>query len=132
MRACRARGQVKNKSGGWSFDEPREHSSNMDPFWKTFFEEFKDRGRDATPFLITLAAMVCLLIVVGIVDEAGLANHIVGAVFLAVVFAFVWAVVKIVRARTRQRERWERRELSCDEWRVARSKLKKDGNRKGA
>ena len=104
----------------------------MDPFWKTFFEDFRERGRDATPFLFTLAASTCLFIGGVIVEEAGLAKYIVPTLLLAVVFAFVWVVVLITRARTRQRERWERRELSCDEWRVARSKLKRDGNRKGA
>jgi hypothetical protein len=106
----------------------------MDLSWKAFFEEFKDRGRDATPFLITLAALTCLLITAGALNESGVADFIAPGLpwagMIAVAWVLAWVVVAIRRARKRRDERWERRELSRDEWRVARSKLKKDSNQK--
>jgi len=104
----------------------------MDPFWKTFSEEFKDRGRDATPFLFTLAALVGLCVLACIAEESGMGEYIGGGLVVAVILAFAWKTVQHLRSRTRQQERWERKELSCDEMRVARSKLKPDRNRKSA
>jgi len=96
----------------------------MDPFWKTFCEDVKDRGRDATPFLVTLAALAGLCIAIGIVGETQLVGFIMPASFCAGVFVMIWAFVMFWRTRNRRRETGERRELSSDELRVARSKLK--------
>ena len=107
----------------------------MDPFWRTFSEELKARGRDATPFIFTLAGLACLLIAAAIVNEVN-ESRLVGLIApglpWAGAIAVVWAARRVMlairRARKRRREHWERHELSCDEWRVARSKLKKDGS----
>jgi hypothetical protein len=109
----------------------------MDPFWKSFFEDFRERGRDATPFLFTLAALVVLLIVGGIFDEITrdpavadfMRRALPWAGTIAVVGILVSVIMAIRRARNRRRERWQRHELSCDEWRVARSKLKSGLNK---
>lgn len=104
----------------------------MDPFWRTFSEELKARGRDATPFIFTLAGLACLLIAAAIVNESRLVGLIAPGLPWVGAIAGVWAASRVIlairRARKRQREHWERHELSCDEWRVARSKLKKDGS----
>lgn len=108
----------------------------MDPFWKTFSEELKDRGRDGTPFVFTLAGLVFLLIAAAILKESGLGRLIRPALpwlgSVVVVWAVARGVLAIRHARKRRRERWERHELSWDEWRVARSRLKRDQNRKSA
>jgi hypothetical protein len=108
----------------------------MDPFWKSFFEDFRERGRDATPFLFTLAALVGLLIVGAIFDDLTRDPAVTGFMLrtlpwagaIVAVVMVVLVVTAIRRARGRKRERWQRRELSCDEWRVARSKLKSGSN----
>jgi hypothetical protein len=108
----------------------------MDPFWKTFFEEFKERGRDASPFLITLAAMFGLLLLAGIAESCGWMDRLVAAVpwvgTIAAAAVLGWLVAAIRRARHHPPRGWERQELSCDEWRAARSKLKRNQNRNGA
>jgi len=109
----------------------------MNPFWKAFFEDFRERGRDATPFLFTLAALVGLLIVGAIFEEIvrdpAVTDFMLQTLPWAGVVVVVWALILIVvairRARNRERERLERQELSCDELRVARSKLKSGINK---
>jgi len=102
----------------------------MNPFWRSFFDEFKDRGRDATPFLFTLGVLVPAVF---IAEANGLQITLAlpWAGVLVVVWMLIWAVGAICRHRRRRYDRWERRELSCDELRVARSKLLRDRNRKG-
>jgi hypothetical protein len=105
----------------------------MKSVWSTLYDNVKDR-RYGVLFVATLAGSVALLIAVGIAADMGvdIAAVLLWAGGFAVGWALVWAAMTIHRARKHQRERWTRQELSCDEWRVARSKLKKDGNRKGA
>lgn len=102
----------------------------MNPFWKTFFEEFKDRGRDATPFLITVGVLVPVVL---IAETNGMHLTLVlpwvGVVLAA--WMLIWLVWAIGSSRKRRRQRWERHELSRDELRVARSKLLRDRNGKG-
>lgn len=108
----------------------------MDPFWKTFFEEFKERGRDASPFLITLAAMFGLLLLGALAESCGWFDHLAAAFpwvgTIAAVTVLAWALASLRRAGKRRTERWERQELSCDEWWAARSKLKRNQKRNGA
>jgi len=102
----------------------------MNSFWRAFFDEFKDRGRDATPFLATIGFLVP---VVFIAESNGLHVTLVlpWVGLLLGVWMLIWLVWAIGSFRRRRRQRWERHELSCDELRAARSKLLRDRNRKG-
>jgi hypothetical protein len=105
----------------------------MDPFWKTFFEEFKERGRNVTPFLVTLPLLLGIVILVEWIGRTPLGESLPSILFGAgALIVGVWVFVAMYRAWGRRSERWERKELSRDELRVARSKLKRDQNRKSA
>ena len=104
----------------------------MGPFWKTLGEDLKDRGRNPTVFIIAVAVFFGLVGLIAIINQAGLTKYIVPALPWMGVLAAAWAGMAIRRARARQRERLEHPPLSCDELRVARSKLVKGRNRKGA
>ena len=105
----------------------------MDPFWKAFFEEFKERGRNVTPFLVTVPLLLGVVILVELAGRTPLGESLLSILFgTGVLLIGVWIFVAICRNDSRQSERWERKELSSDELRVARSKLTGDRNRKSA
>lgn len=105
----------------------------MDPFWKAFFGEFKERGRNVTPFLVTLPLLLGVVILVELAGRTPLGEDLLAILSGAgVLLVGVWIFVTICRNGSRQSERWERKELSDDELRVARSKLTGDRNRNRA
>ena len=102
----------------------------MSPFWAGLFDQLKDCGRHATIFLVGLAGCFGALIVGAIfskvVNDQGFHPYLptaLAAIGLAVV---VWSFKTVRRAFTRDRERLRHPPLSCDELRVARSKLLKN------
>jgi hypothetical protein len=106
----------------------------MKSIWSTLYDDAKDRRYAALFILVPLAIFICLSILAGFVEGLGISEHItegelLWAGGLVVGWALVWVFVTIRRARKRQHERWERHELSCDERRVARSKLKSGLNK---
>ena len=107
----------------------------MKSIWSTLHDNVKDR-RYAVLFFAPLAVLACLAIVGGIAEDLGAFEHIAAwlpwAGGLAAAWALVWVARAIRRARKRRREGWERKELSSDEMRAARSKLMRDGNHKNA
>lgn len=104
----------------------------MKPIWSTLYDDVKDRRYGALFLLAPLsfggALGLAALLLAGL-DAAGLLPY---ALCGSVVLVGPWIFVAVRRARSRQHERWERHELSYDEWRVARSKLTRDQDRKSA
>jgi len=102
----------------------------MNPFWKTFFEELKERGHNASLFVFTL---LCVSVVLIITTSCRIRlDHVMAFLPGLGVFAAAMVCVAWRRKRKRQRERAPIGPLSCDELRVARSKLTRDRNRKSA
>jgi 4-hydroxybenzoate polyprenyltransferase len=95
----------------------------MSPFWGSFFENVKGRGPNATLFLVVLVflflAIFASMIPVG-QDLLQCADAVIAGI---VVFLVAWFCMAINKARVRNRDRFSPRPLSCDELRVARSKL---------
>lgn len=102
----------------------------MNPFWSNFFEHLKDCGRNGTIFIATLGFLLGLLILSGIIGESRFHECIVPAMSIAGALSLAWFSVVIRKANLRRRERLERRPLSRDEMRVARSKLMKERSEK--
>lgn len=105
---------------------------DMGPFWKSLGEDLKDRGRNPTVFIIAVVIFFGLIGLFAIIKETGLIQYVIPTLLWMSVLAAAWAVVVIRRARARRRVRLEHPPLSCDELRVARSKLVKDRSRNGA
>lgn len=105
---------------------------DMGPFWKSLGEDLKDRGRNPMVFIIAVAVFFGLDGLIAIINETGLTQYVTSSLPWMGVLAVVWAGTAIRRARARRRERLQHPPLSCDELRVARSKLVKVRNRKGA
>ncbi|HEX4263250.1 MAG TPA: hypothetical protein VH597_02840 [Verrucomicrobiae bacterium] len=95
----------------------------MSPFWGSFFENVKGRGPNATLFLVVVA-LLFLTVFVSLIpvgqDLLQCADAVIAGV---VVFLVAWFCIAINKARARNRDRFSPRPLSCDELRVARSKL---------
>lgn len=100
----------------------------MSPFWGSLGEHLKDCGRNATLFVMSLAAMIGLLILVGWILQTSLRDSLACALLVAAFFMLVWFGVAIRQTiiRNRQRSRFPR--LSSDELAKARSKLVKNQN----
>jgi hypothetical protein len=97
----------------------------MSSFWTSFFEHLKDCGRNATLFIVTLAVLLGLLPLAGVLFDQDRLKNLLPAVPVVGLFALLWAGLAIRRLRVRRRERWQCLPLSGDELRVARSKLKR-------
>lgn len=102
----------------------------MNPFWTNLSDNLKVCGRNAKFFLCVVVAFFGVPVLIAVISETGARDHILPALPWVGVFAVAWVAVVIRQARARRRERLERRPLSCDELRVARSKLMKDRNLK--
>ncbi|MBE0540586.1 MAG: hypothetical protein IH623_04285 [Verrucomicrobia bacterium] len=102
----------------------------MNPFWTTLSDNLKVCGRNAKFFLCVVIAFFGVPVLIAVVSETRVREYLLPALPWAGVVALAWLAVAIHRARARRRERLERRPLSCDELRVARSKLMKDRNLK--
>ncbi len=98
----------------------------MSHFWASFFEQLKSCGRNATLFLLTLAALCLVLIVITILQANNLLEYWPYALsgFGAILLA--WICLAFRRACLAGRQRAPRGPLSEDERRVARSKLRRD------
>ena len=94
----------------------------MNPFWSGF-EHLKNCGRDATPFLYTLAGILGLLIAVAVILQTELCSYALPALPWIGLVAAGWMCLAIRRSMARRRERLERRLLSDDELFKARCKL---------
>jgi len=96
----------------------------MSPFWSSFCHQFRQCGRSGTWFIATILALVGLPALAAFLDAQG-ASQFIGPLFagLTLIFGF-WLFGLIRRAWKRRKDFWERRPLSSDEIRVARSKLK--------
>ena len=103
----------------------------MSPFWGSFFEHLRGRGRDATPFFLTFVGLIFALIGVAITGNLGLFQYANQALASLLILALVWCGVGLIKARNRQYEPFKRRLLSSDEARVARSKLLKSRKMNG-
>ncbi len=106
----------------------------MSPFWAGLFENLRERGRNATLFLVALAALVGLL-VLGAVLERILRSVDIDADAARVVLALaaLAAAALLVRGMRRAffgpRGRSSISRLSSDELTKARSKLQRNRNR---
>lgn len=103
----------------------------MSHFWRGLFDHLKDCGRHGMLFLAGLAGFAFLLAAVAIVHTTGLDEYLVRALPAIILLLVTWLCVVIRRWRARRRERLPRSRLSCDELRVARSKLVKRRSVKG-
>jgi hypothetical protein len=106
----------------------------MKSIWSKLYDDTKDRRYAALFVLVPLAIFICLSILAGLVESSEILEHVtegelLWAGGLVVGWVFVCVVVTIRRSRKHRPEHWERRELSCDERRVARSKLKSGMNK---
>jgi hypothetical protein len=97
----------------------------MSPFWTSFFTNLKADRRSTTLFMITLAGMFILIVLATALWANNLQDYVIRALPGVGVFAVVWIGVSIHRARANRRQRLDRRPLSFDELRKARSKLMK-------
>ena len=98
----------------------------MNPFWSGF-EHLKNCGRDATPFLYSLAGVFGLLVAFAIILQTEVLSHLLPALpWIGLVMA-VWVYLAIRRAMSRRRQRLQRRPLSADELSKARCKLMRSG-----
>lgn len=79
-------------------------------------------------------AIVALALVLAAMDSVGLLPHALCAIVLCLLFLLGRLVFKLVRffIKPPRREPWERKQLSRDEIRVARSKLTCERVRKSA
>jgi membrane protease YdiL (CAAX protease family) len=96
----------------------------MKPTWSTLYDDVKDR-RYALLFLIAMPLLLGIASVVGLIENSPLAQDFPVILFLLGVIVVLWVFGTIWRRRKRRPERWERKKLSSDELRVARSKLKR-------
>jgi uncharacterized membrane protein YeaQ/YmgE (transglycosylase-associated protein family) len=99
----------------------------MSPFWVGLFENFRERGRNATIFLVALAALVGVLLVSGVLSEILNSKEFgdCARVVLAVIGAgvVVWCGRAFRRGFFGKRDRLNSSRLSSDELTKARSKL---------
>ena len=106
----------------------------MKSVWSRLYDDAKDRRYAVLFVLAPLAIFICLSILAGLVEGSDILEHVtegelLWAGGLVVGCALVGVIVAIRRLRKHRPEGWERRELSCDERRVARSKLKSGMNK---
>ena len=106
----------------------------MKSIWSKLYDDAKDRRYAVLFVLAPLAIIICSSILVGIAEnlvksELVTEGEVLWVGGLVVGWALVWLVIAIRRVRSRQPERSGRHELSCDERRVARSKLKSGTNK---
>jgi len=105
----------------------------MSPFWVGLFENLRGRGRNATLFLIALAALIAVLLVSGVLSailsskEFGDYARIVLAVIGTVVV--IWCGRAFWRSFFGKRDRSNISQLSSDELTKARSKLLRNQKR---
>jgi len=95
----------------------------MKSIWSTLYDDVKDR-RYAALFLLGPLAVLGALALAACLLAALHALELLPYAICAAALWSVWMLVRFCRSVARSPERWQRQELSCDEWRVARSKLK--------
>jgi small-conductance mechanosensitive channel len=100
----------------------------MSPFWGSLGEHLKDCGRNATLFLLSLAAIFGLLIFAAWILQTSLRDSLKVALPVAAFFLVVWVGVAIRQTIIRSRQRLRFPRLSSDELAKARSKLVKNRN----
>jgi membrane protein implicated in regulation of membrane protease activity len=108
----------------------------MSPFWASLFDGLKDRGRNATVFIIALGVFfACVFIAAGIAENIASSSDIydyakpaLRCLVVLAVFLLCLAIRQAFSRRKRRRPNFSR--LSSDELAKARSKLLKDRNLK--
>ena len=106
---------------GSRFGRPNTiHFDIMRPLWNVW-----RCRRNANFFMLSLAGFFGLLIIVAIIRHLDLDQYIVPALPALVLGLIAWSWRAIRQARARRGERLQRMPMSCDELRVARSKLMK-------
>ena len=80
--------------------------------------------------MLSLAGFFASLIIPAIMVSAGLDQCVAPTLLVLGMWLAAWGWMAIRQARARRRERLRRSPLSCNELRVARSKLMKDRNAK--
>jgi len=105
----------------------------MNSIWDRLYDGVKDRRYGALFIYAPLGIVVVGLLLAGL-EAAGLLPHALCAIALWILFLIGRLVFKLVEffIKPTRRERWERKQLSRDEIRVARSKLVGDRGRKSA
>jgi hypothetical protein len=107
----------------------------MKPIWSMLYDNAKDRRYGVLFLFAPLALVGAVALAVGLLtllDVAGLLPYALCGIALWFVWMVVKLVCKVVRLfcePERQREGWQRHELSCNEKRVAQSKLKSGMNK---
>jgi hypothetical protein len=100
----------------------------MNSFWASFFEQLKGCGRNATIFMSALAGVLGLVVLAVALHNAGLFDFLVPVLPGIGILLFAWGFRTVRRLLRLRRDRMKYPPLSCDELRVARSKLRRDGN----
>jgi hypothetical protein len=105
----------------------------MSPFWVGLFENLRGRGRNASLFLIALAALFGVLLVSGVLSEILQSKEFGDYARIVLVglglSAVVWSGRAICRSLFRKRDRLDVSRLSSDELTKARSKLLRNQKR---
>jgi hypothetical protein len=101
----------------------------MNSFWDNQYDRFKDR-RYAALFWSTLMALIGLLalgaFIAAVLSEFGMQEYFLEALPGIGILGLALGFLKFRQARIRSREKLTHSRLSCDELRVARSKLRNE------
>ena len=104
----------------------------MSPFWAGLFDHLKDCGRNSAAFLGGLAGLFGVLVIGAIISrfvhEEDAQPYVIAFGAGIALWLAAWSIATLRRAFGR-RDRSRYPPLSCDELRVARSKLLKNRSR---
>lgn len=105
----------------------------MNSFWSRLYDRFKDRRYGflfLVAFLGVIVGAALFFLLCQLIDASEHRDEIVRVLPILGLLPVAWLFVAIRRSLARRRERIKFPPLSSDELRVARSKLRKTGDRK--
>ncbi len=97
----------------------------MNPFWASFFNHFKDCGRNAAWFLIALGGLFVFLVLSAVAIDNGHGELVVAVIITMAVYFVLLCCTALRRAWVDRKNRLRFPKLSSDERIKARSKLVK-------